>query len=61
MKTKLSLKDKARKAAARSKCTQCKFWKSGLCTVPEVATVCFENYARGYINGYNQRRKEEQQ
>ena len=59
--TKLSLRDKAKKAACRSRCLQCKFWHNGLCSVPEVAQVCYENYVKGYIKGYNQRKVEERQ
>ena len=54
-----SIKDKAKKAAARSKCTKCEFWKNGLCVDPRIAKVCVENYVRGYLRGYEQRRKEE--
>lgn len=54
-----SIKDKAKKAAGRSYCKKCKFWINGTCTDPKVAQVCYENFVKGYIKGYNEARKEE--
>ena len=55
---KMSIKDKAKRAAARVRCSKCVWWNGSHCVDPAVAKVCYESYVRGYINGYNQRRKE---
>ena len=57
----LSIESKAKLSAGRSRCNKCQFWKDGTCADLIVAKVCFENYVRGYIKGYNQRKKKEQQ
>ena len=54
-----SVKDKAKKANGRVHCTKCKFWINGLCIDPRVAEVCSEQFVKGYIKGYNQRKSEE--
>lgn len=54
-----SIKDKAKKAAGRARCDKCVFWKRRTCVNPEIAKVCYENYIKGYLKGYEQRRKEE--
>lgn len=55
----MTIKDKAKKAAGRTRCNKCVFWKRGICVSPEIAKVCYENYIKGYLKGYKQRRKEE--
>ena len=54
----MTIKDKAKKAAGRARCTQCKFWINGLCIDPKVAQVCYEQFVKGYLKGYNKARKE---
>lgn len=54
-----SIKKKARIAAGRARCSGCKFWNSKICVSPEVAQVCYENFIKGYLKGYNQRKIEE--
>lgn len=53
----MTIKDKAKKAAGRARCTKCKFWINDLCTEPKVAQVCFENFVKGYLKGYKEGRK----
>lgn len=56
----MSIKDKAKQAAGRQRCDKCKFfWDKKICIDPRVAEVCYENFVKGYIKGYNQRKKEE--
>ena len=54
-----SIKQKARIAAGRARCCKCKFWTGKICVSPEVAQVCYENYIRGYMQGYEQRKSDE--
>lgn len=54
----MSIKDKAKQAAGRARCNKCKFWLNQTCTDPRVAEVCYANFVKGYIKGYNQRKKE---
>ena len=55
-----SVKDKAKKAAGRARCNKCKFYLNDkrFCT-PMIASVCYENFVKGYLKGYNEARKEE--
>lgn len=56
----MSIESKAKQAAGRQRCDKCKFfWDKKICIDPKVAEVCYENFVKGYIKGYNQRRKEE--
>ena len=54
----MAIKDKAKKAAGRARCTQCKFWINEICIDPSVAQVCYENFVKGFLKGYNEARKE---
>ena len=53
-----SLIKKAQEAAGRARCTKCKFWFNGICTQPNVVSICHESYVKGYLKGYKQRRKD---
>ena len=55
----MSIESKAKQAAGRAKCDKCKFWVNKICIDPRVAEVCYANFIKGYIKGYNQRKKEE--
>lgn len=54
-----SIKKKACIAAGRVRCCGCKFYDSKICVSPEVAQVCYENFIKGYLKGYNQRKIKE--
>lgn len=54
-----SIKKKARIAAGKARCCKCKFFTGNICVSPKVAQVCYENFIKGYLKGYNQRKSEE--
>ena len=54
----MTIREKAAKAAGRVHCTKCKFWKNGFCTDPKVPEVCFENFVKFYLKGYEQAKKD---